>query len=69
MLRKKAAGITGLPWFLKNARTAFNPDLTEPYKKELYPDLEQLKKDEVHRFEILLSHWDVETIAVDLDKE
>jgi hypothetical protein len=50
----------------KNAKTAFDPDLTEPYKQSLYPNLEKLKKDEQHRFELLLAHWDVliETIPL-----
>jgi hypothetical protein len=50
----------------KDAKTAFDPDLTEPYKKPIYHDLEKLKKDEQHRFELLLAHWDVmiETIPL-----
>lgn len=51
----------------KNIQAAFDPNLTEPYKKILYPDLEKLKKEEQHRFEILLAHWDVEVSAVPLD--
>lgn len=43
----------------KNAKLAFDPDLTTPYKKQIYPDLEKLGRDEQHRFELLLSHWDV----------
>ena len=51
----------------KNSGKAFDANLTEPYKKLIYPDLEKLKKDEQHRFELLLSHWDVmiEKVAVD----
>lgn len=52
----------------KNMQAAFDPNLTEPYKKNLYPDEEKLKKDEQHRFEILLAHWDVQIQPVDLDK-
>lgn len=52
----------------KNSQKAFDPDLTEPYKKELYPDLEKLEKDEQHRFELLIAHWDVEVQPVDLEK-
>ena len=52
----------------KNMQAAFDPNLTEPYKKALYPDGEKLKKEEQRRFEILLAHWDVEVQAVDLDK-
>lgn len=43
----------------KNAKLAFDPDLTTPYKKQIYPDLEKLARDEKHRFELLISHWDV----------
>lgn len=52
----------------KNAALAFDPDLTTPYKKELYPDLDKLAKDEQHRFELLISHWDVMIDTVDLSK-
>jgi len=50
----------------KNMQAAFDPQLTEPYKKALYPDLEKLKKEEQHRFGLLESHWDVEVQTVDL---
>ena len=51
----------------KNSGKAFDDNLTEPYKKLLYPDADKLKKDEQHRFELLLSHWDVmvEKVAVE----
>jgi hypothetical protein len=52
----------------KNTQAAFDPNLTEPYKKGLYPDLDKLKKDEQRRFEILLAHWDVEVQDVPLEK-
>lgn len=52
----------------KNAALAFDENLTEPYKKQLYPDQENYKKAEQHRFELLLSHWDVETTNINLDK-
>ncbi|MFM8740131.1 MAG: hypothetical protein ACKOC0_07975, partial [Cytophagales bacterium] len=52
----------------KNVQTAFDPNLTEPYKKVLYPDLEKLKKEEQRRFEILLAHWDVEVAPLDPEK-
>jgi hypothetical protein len=45
----------------KNSALAFDANLTEPYKKTLYPDLDKLKKDEQHRFELLISHWDIMT--------
>ncbi|SHI03099.1 hypothetical protein SAMN04488109_6858 [Chryseolinea serpens] len=52
----------------KNAQAAFDPNLTEPYKKELYPDLEKLKREEQHRFELLVAHWDIEVQAIEADK-
>lgn len=52
----------------KNVQAAFDPNLTEPYKKTLYPDTEKLKKEEEHRFELLVAHWDVEVQPVDLEK-
>jgi hypothetical protein len=53
----------------KNMKAAFDPNLVEPYKKQLYPDLEKLSKEEQHRFELLISHWDVEVQRVDPDKK
>jgi hypothetical protein len=50
----------------KDAATAMSATLTDPYKKQLYPDLDKLKKDEQHRFELLLAHWDVMTQKIDL---
>jgi len=52
----------------KNAQAAFDPNLTEPYKKALYPDLEKLKKEEQHRFELVVAHWDIEVQSVELEK-
>jgi hypothetical protein len=45
----------------KTVSLAFDENLTEPYKKQLYPDQESYKKAEQYRFEILLAHWDIET--------
>ena len=50
----------------KNAALAFDHGLTEPYKKELYPDLKKLEKDEQHRFELLIAHWDVMIERIEL---
>jgi hypothetical protein len=44
----------------RNAALAFDENLTSPYKTQLYPDQETFKKEEQHRFELLLAHWDVE---------
>ncbi len=43
----------------KNEKLAFDPILTKQYEKQVYPDIEKLKKDEQHRFELLIAHWDV----------
>ena len=45
----------------KTVALAFEESLTEPYKKQLYPDQESYKKAEQYRFELLLAHWDIET--------
>src|ERR1043165_1016337 len=42
----------------KNEKLAFDPNLTKQYEKQTYPDGEKLKKDEQHRFELLIAHWD-----------
>lgn len=52
----------------KDAQTAFDENLTEPYKKQLYPDLNKLIEEEQHRFEILEAHWDLVVQSVDLNK-
>jgi hypothetical protein len=51
----------------KNAALAFDENLVTPYKKQLYPDLDALAKSEQHRFELLLSHWDIEVATLPLD--
>jgi hypothetical protein len=51
----------------KDIKAAFDPDLTTPYKKQLYPNTDKLAKDEQHRFELLLSHWDVMTEKIVLN--
>jgi len=51
----------------KTVALAFDADLTTPYKKILYPDLDRLAKDEQHRFELLIAHWDVMTEVIKLD--
>jgi hypothetical protein len=45
----------------KTVALAFDENLTETYKKQLFPDQESYKKAEQYRFEILLAHWDIET--------
>ena len=51
----------------KDVKAAFDPDLTTLYKKQIYPNLDKLAKDEQHRFELLLSHWDVMTEKIVLN--
>ena len=53
----------------KNEKTAFDADLTTPYKKQLYPDQDKFVKDEQHRFELLIAHWDVMVEKLDLSKQ
>jgi hypothetical protein len=45
----------------KTVNLAFQEDLLDVYKKQLFPDSEALKKAEQYRFELLLAHWDIET--------
>ena len=52
----------------KNAESAFDPNLTTPYKAQLFPDQEAYEKIEQHRFELLLAHWDIETAEEPLGK-
>jgi len=49
-----------------SSQAAFDPNLTTPYKKQLYPDPDKLAKDEQHRFELLIAHWDIMTDKVAL---
>ena len=53
----------------KDTKAAFDPDLTTPYKKQIYPNLDKLAKDEQHRFELLISHWDVMTEKIVLGNQ
>ncbi len=43
----------------KTEHLAFDYSITEPYKKQLYPNQEAYVKAEQYRFELLLAHWDV----------
>jgi hypothetical protein len=45
----------------KTVNLAFQENLLDVYKKQLFPDTEALKKSEQYRFELLLAHWDIET--------
>ena len=50
----------------KNEKLAFDPNLTTQYEKQIYPNTEKLKKDEQHRFELLIAHWDVMIEKIEL---
>jgi hypothetical protein len=50
----------------KNIALAFDENLTAPYKAQLYPDSARLAKDEQHRFELLIAHWDVMVEGIEL---
>ncbi|HVE61952.1 MAG TPA: hypothetical protein VNA26_09035 [Chitinophagaceae bacterium] len=52
----------------KNAANGLDHGITDQYKKQLYPDLEKLAKEEKHRFELVLAHWDFMTEKIDLTK-
>jgi hypothetical protein len=43
----------------KDEHTGLDYSIVDPFKKELYPDQEGYTKAEQHRFELLISHWDV----------
>jgi hypothetical protein len=43
----------------KNEHLALDYSIVDPFKKDLYPDQESYKAAEQHRFELLISHWDV----------
>ena len=52
----------------KNLEAAFAPpSVEEAIKKELFPDQETFKREEERRFEILLAHWDVPIVDVDIE--
>ena len=51
----------------KDVKVAFDPNLTTPYKKQLYPDTDKLARNEQHRFELLIAHWDVMTEKVPVE--
>jgi hypothetical protein len=54
----------------RNAQVASETDPTlEAIVRQLYPDQETFRREEQRRFEILLAHWDVPTVAVDLIRD
>ena len=50
----------------KNATVANDPTGEEAIIKRLFPDQDTFKHEEQRRFEILLAHWDVPVVNVDL---
>jgi hypothetical protein len=52
----------------KNMAAASDQASEEPIIKQLFPDQETYKLEEQRRFEILLAHWDVPILSVDLTK-
>jgi hypothetical protein len=52
----------------KNVSVAHDDFDSQSLIKQLFPDQETYKKEEQRRFEILLGHWDVPVVPVDLDK-
>ncbi len=52
----------------KNLAAAHDPSAEEALIKQMYPDQETFRKEEQRRFEILLAHWDVPLVSVQLDQ-
>ena len=52
----------------KNMAAASDQASEEPIIKQLFPDQETYKLEEQRRFEILLGHWDVPVLSVELTK-
>ena len=52
----------------KNAAVANDSSGEEAIIKQLFPDQQSYKHQEQRRFEILLAHWDVPVVSVDLTK-
>ncbi len=51
----------------RNAQVASTPDPNaEANLRQLFPDQETFRREEQRRFEILVAHWDVPIVAVDL---
>ena len=53
----------------RNAQVAAEADPNlDAIVRQLYPDQEAFRREEQRRFEILVAHWDVPTVAVDLTR-
>jgi hypothetical protein len=51
----------------KNSTVANEPFDEDAIKKQLWPDLTAYQKEEQRRFEMLLSHWDLQIRTMDLE--
>lgn len=51
----------------KNAHLALDYSIVDPYKKELFPNQDNYKKEEQQRWELVIAHWDVIVVDVTLD--
>ena len=52
----------------KNLAAAHDSSAEEAIIKKLFPDQETFRKEEQRRFEILIAHWDVPLVSVDLTR-
>ena len=52
----------------KNAAVANDSSGEDALIKQLYPDQETYKREEQRRFEILIAHWDLPILPVNLDQ-
>jgi hypothetical protein len=54
----------------RNAQVASETDPNlEAIVRQLYPDQDTFRREEQRRFEILLAHWDVPTVTVELTRQ
>jgi hypothetical protein len=53
----------------KNAAVAHDDYDSSVHARKLFPDQEAFEREEQRRFELLLAHWDVPLIPVDLRKQ
>ncbi len=52
----------------KNLAAAHDSSAEDAIIKKLFPDQEAFRKEEQRRFEILIAHWDVPLVSVDLTR-
>lgn len=52
----------------KDLKAAHDATSEEAIIKQLYPDQEVFRREEQRRFEILVAHWDVPIVGVELDQ-